>query len=451
MLGAAQLELQLGSSAASAGPAAGGAAPGTAPLPSPVDAAPSCGGGSGLLLTAVAAASDAAAAAAARQLAWLGSGGAVSQPSGGGGSPALHPDDVVAAKRGFQDHLLALMHQQRQAAADVAEGPAGAAVQAPAGLSAGERALIAAAAAFELVLGRLRGSPAAGVKAALAIYDQVLAALAPAQQGGQQAERAARPADVQLELLSWQRCALAADAARRAVPGAPPAAARHALLRALHLFPGSTPLLHLLLAHEMAGHTLTQLRRELHGLLEKAPSPQVWTHHFPPWCSLAGHAQARRRPGAYAALRTAGVELSGWWKDGALSVCSAAGPQACALKPAATAPTTWRWPTTTPCQPRPLQVWLAMLAVEVGSRSPGGAVAATLERAVSHPSGRACPLLWRCYLRFEWHRGRRDAVRRWARQGRRTRREHGRQRTVCKAPPLCLHDRLPVVQIGRLF
>ena len=61
--------------------------------------------------------------------------------------------------------------------------------------------LIAAAAAFELVLGRLRGSLAAGVKAALAIYDQVLAALLPDQAGGPQAG-AAELADAQLELLS---------------------------------------------------------------------------------------------------------------------------------------------------------------------------------------------------------------------------------------------------------
>lgn len=265
VLGAARLELQQGS------PAGPEAAPPA--LPSPVDAAPSGGGGGGLLPTAVAAASDAAAAAAARQLAWLGSGGAVALPAGGGGLAAVAPlqDEVVAAKRGFQDHLLAVVQQQQQrAAAGAAAGPA----QASAGLSAGVRGLIAAAAAFELVLGRLRGSLAAGVKAALAIYDQVLAALLPDQAGGPQAG-AAELADAQLELLSWQRCALAADAARRAVPGAPPAAAREALLRMLRRFPGSPPLLQLLVAHEMAGHTLTQLRRELGGLLEVAPSPQV--------------------------------------------------------------------------------------------------------------------------------------------------------------------------------
>lgn len=60
----------------------------------------------------------------------------------------------------------------------------------------------------------------------------------------------------------------------------------------------------------------------------------------------------------------------------------------------------------------PFQVWLAMLAVEVLSRSPGAVVQSTLERAVRHDSGRHCPLLWRCYLRFEAGRGRQDAVRR---------------------------------------
>lgn len=60
------------------------------------------------------------------------------------------------------------------------------------------------------------------------------------------------------------------------------------------------------------------------------------------------------------------------------------------------------------------QVWLAMLAAEVSTRSPGAAVQSVLERAVSHDSGRHCPLLWRLYLRFEAHRGRHDAVKRWA-------------------------------------
>ena len=54
-----------------------------------------------------------------------------------------------------------------------------------------------------------------------------------------------------------------------------------------------------------------------------------------------------------------------------------------------------------------------MLAAEVATRSPAAAVQSVLERAVSHASGRHCPLLWRLYLRFEAHRGRHDAVRRW--------------------------------------
>ena len=60
-----------------------------------------------------------------------------------------------------------------------------------------------------------------------------------------------------------------------------------------------------------------------------------------------------------------------------------------------------------------LQVWLAMLAAEVSTSSPGAAVQSVLERAVNHDSGRHCPLLWRLYLRFEAHRGRHDSVRRW--------------------------------------
>jgi hypothetical protein len=59
-----------------------------------------------------------------------------------------------------------------------------------------------------------------------------------------------------------------------------------------------------------------------------------------------------------------------------------------------------------------LQVWLAMVAVEVISNSPGAVVQGALERAVGSESGRSCPLLWRCYLRFEANRGRYDTVRR---------------------------------------
>lgn len=79
----------------------------------------------------------------------------------------------------------------------------------------------------------------------------------------------------------------------------------------------------------------------------------------------------------------------------------------------------WEGPAATSHQccyrpPHLLQVWLAMLAAEVSTCSPGAAVQSVLERAVNHDSGRHCPLLWRLYLRFEAHRGRHDAVRRWA-------------------------------------
>ena len=253
VLGAAQLELQAGGGGGGAG------------LPGPADAAPGC-----ILPSQLAAATEAAVAAAARQLAWLGSGGAVPLPGGGASAAAaaeaaLTQEEVVAAKRGFQNHLIALMQQQQQQQRGAS---------AARGLSSGACALVAAAAAFELAAGQLRGDLSAGAKAAMALYDQALSALASPAQQVQQAQQA-RPADVHLEDLSWQRCAVAADAARHTLRCAPPAGVREALLRALRLFPGSAALMQLLLANEAAGHTFTQLRRELHGVLELHPSPQV--------------------------------------------------------------------------------------------------------------------------------------------------------------------------------
>ena len=66
----------------------------------------------------------------------------------------------------------------------------------------------------------------------------------------------------------------------------------------------------------------------------------------------------------------------------------------------------------TPPPGGPLQAWLALICTEVITRSPGAVVQATFERAVTHDTGRTCPLLWRCYLRFEGYRGRQDALRR---------------------------------------
>ncbi len=216
--------------------------------------------------------------AAARQLAWLGSGGAVALPGPPSAGPpaALEPQDIVAAKRGFQDLLLSLLRQQQEAQQQQQQRRQGGNGGVGSGsLSAGGRALVTAAAAFEQLVGHLRGDLAGGVKAALAIYEQVLAALLPPPAQLPQPGQPAGPADPGLEILAWQRCQLAADAAQRALPCAPPAAVRQALLRALRSFPASPALLQLLVAHEAAGHTLAQLRRELHGLVELAPSPQV--------------------------------------------------------------------------------------------------------------------------------------------------------------------------------
>ena len=247
------------------------------------------GGAAGGLLGGAAAALDSAAAAALRLLAWLGSSGAVpataslggpahgSSGGGGGGGPALAPLELVAARRGFQNQLLALVQRQRQAR------QRGGAVFSPT-----DAAMVSAAAAFELLAGRLApGSLAAGVKAGLAVYDQALATLLPpsAQQQQQQAagqqrqqeqwqERGA--ADPLLEQLCLQWCSLAAEAARARLPAASPAAARAALACALAAFPASPGLLQLQAAHELAGHTVAALRRTLLPLAAGRPSTPAW-------------------------------------------------------------------------------------------------------------------------------------------------------------------------------
>ena len=58
-----------------------------------------------------------------------------------------------------------------------------------AGTDPGPAALVSAAAAFEQLAGRRRGSLAAGVRAALAIYDQVAAMQAQRAQHAQQQEQ----------------------------------------------------------------------------------------------------------------------------------------------------------------------------------------------------------------------------------------------------------------------
>jgi hypothetical protein len=386
VLGAAKLELQLSGGQASA-----------SSLPAPEMAAPIHNGGS-LLPFLLAPGPNAAVARAARQLAWLGSGGAVPLPAApNAGEPApLSPEEAVAAKRGFQDHLLALMQQQQRQLQQ--QLPPTAASGGGSHLSASSAALIVTAAAFEQVYGRLRGDVVAGVKAALAVYDQMLSALMPqelslAQQGG---ERALPFCDSELELLHWQRCQLAADAAHYALPCAAPRAVREALLCALRLFPASAALLQLLVAHESAGHTFTQLRRELRSVLEQHPSPQVTHKHSVAEC------------------------MAGWGRSGSCCCCRCLCHVACRLLQFAglrLGPLLALQPATQPALPACLlspQVWLAMLAVEVTTHSPAAVVQATLERAVASPSGTSCPLLWRCYMRFEAYRGRPEAVRRCA-------------------------------------
>lgn len=83
---------------------------------------------------------------------------------------------------------------------------------------------------------------AAGVKAALAIYDQVLTALQRSAPAAQQAQRAA-PADAAVERLCVWRGALLVEASARGLACAAPGAVREALLASLRWFPASRPLL----------------------------------------------------------------------------------------------------------------------------------------------------------------------------------------------------------------
>jgi hypothetical protein len=213
-----------------------------------------------LQVGAVADAAPAALAAALRALAWLGAGGGVGLGGGGGkgasaaAAAALTPEELLAARRGYQGALPEVL---RRGAA---------------GFDAAAGAVVAAAAAFEQVAGAAGGGAgaSAGVKAALALYEQVLAALLPPA-GAESVDATAA-----LEAACVQRCALAAAAAARALPAAPPAAARAAALAALRRFPASTPLLRLLTRVELGGHAVAALRRELRILLAERPSPQVW-------------------------------------------------------------------------------------------------------------------------------------------------------------------------------
>jgi hypothetical protein len=82
----------------------------------------------------------------------------------------------------------------------------------------------------------------AGARAALAIFEQVLAALQGA--GTQQAQQpATSAAEAAIERLCEWRGALQAEASARGLPCAPPRTVRAALLRALGWFPASTALM----------------------------------------------------------------------------------------------------------------------------------------------------------------------------------------------------------------
>jgi hypothetical protein len=196
-------------------------------------------------------------------LAWLGSAGGVGIPgSSGGAPPQLGPEDLVWARRGYQDLLSRLVEtEQWRAEHGLGHGHGHGAWGGPSGVAGGggwgaRLSVVGSAAAFELLAGRMRGAVGAGVKAALALYDQVLAAL-----GGSGEPQRAQHAGVE-RLWVW-RCQLAADAAARLPLVVSPAASRVALRRALRCLPANPRLLGLLVAQEVVGHTIMQLRRDL--------------------------------------------------------------------------------------------------------------------------------------------------------------------------------------------
>ncbi|GAB4821148.1 hypothetical protein N2152v2_008194 [Parachlorella kessleri] len=222
-------------------------------------------------------ASQEAAVPAARLLGWLGAGGAVPWKAAEGGvaqagGGMLTAEQVVMARKGFQGLLFSVLEQGRAA------------------FDPGSCDLVACAAAFELLeplASRGPGAAGAGVRAALAIYEQVLTALqgsantqAPTQQAQQQdsTPTLARAAgeNAAIEGLCQWRGALLAEASRRGLPSVPPKLVRAALLKYLNWFPASQALLQMLLRHEAAGHRMAQLRRDCRQLCTQHPTLQAW-------------------------------------------------------------------------------------------------------------------------------------------------------------------------------
>jgi len=196
--------------------------------------------------------------------------------AGGGGSLSMVGAAArMSARRSFQDHIPQLL------------ATAGGA------LDAGGAAAVAAAALLELLIGATDGRVAAGVAAARSVLRNVASAV----------PEVVRRGSVYHERLAVRACGLTVAVALGSLPpciggggGAPatgragargggdggkfalisPAEARSALQDALRLYPNNPSLLALLTRLETASFTLTRLRRELHALCERAPSPALW-------------------------------------------------------------------------------------------------------------------------------------------------------------------------------
>jgi hypothetical protein len=303
----------------------------------------------------------------------------------------------LSARRGFQDSMAQLL--------SAADG-AGA-------LDAGGAALVAASALLELTMAALDGRLSDGVAAARAVLRNVAAAV----------PESVRCASVHHERLAVRSCQLAVAAALGRLPvglvtaaaaraaggsaaagkskavaaagpaGMTPAEARLALQAALQLYPHNRHLLDLLTRLETASFTLTRLRRELHGLCERAPAPAAWL--------AAMWAEALRPGGARQLTSMMEAALSGGGQQQQTDAAHGA----------------------LPLPPPPADASPSSAAAEGGSddlssdQTTAAAAAAAAARALAFwPAAPAavagCPSLWRLHVAWEVAQGRSDAAHR---------------------------------------
>lgn len=189
--------------------------------------------------------------AAARPLLFLGSQGKISLAFSAGASNLITQEEIVEARRGYQDAVLRMLR-------------AG-----PEGIEMHEAvAQLSVAVVAELVFAACSTDVGGGVKAALALYQQVI--------GSVSSSSSASTSSIFLERIEMQRCALAVDAAAHAVHVVPPSLAREILSNALQRYPASPHLLRMLRSLEVNSHALTALRRQLNSLLSSSPSAPAW-------------------------------------------------------------------------------------------------------------------------------------------------------------------------------